>query len=261
MDSIYLIPDVNNINKSITLAEKYNANFEYNDFFSPEILNDKDKYNKMLRFYKGLKRNNATGDTLHGPFMDIAVFSHDSAIRDASSYRVRQSINTALELGCKGIVFHTNYVPNFLSEEYYDSWIEKNAEFWSAICSEYQNISVFMENMFDNTPFPLLKLAQLMQNYPNFGVCLDCGHAFLSDTPVSEWINCLSPFIKHLHFSDNNGLYDMHMQIGTGVINWLSVSNSIKEHNIHTGVLIEVSDTIQQEKSISFIAENYLYPY
>ena len=62
MRKLYIIPNASHIEKSIELAERYGAGFEYNDFFIPEILDDEkiqsdiiNKYNKgqldVLVFY------------------------------------------------------------------------------------------------------------------------------------------------------------------------------------------------------------------
>lgn len=261
MESLYIIPDRNNLDKSIEIAKKYNACFEYNDFFEPTILDNKQEIDRIIKLYLGIKDKNNNKDTLHGAFMDITVFSHDKKIREISIKRVMQSLEIATQLNCKAVIFHTNYLPNFLISSYYDKWVVENTMFWSGIIKQFPSIDIYIENMFDFNPKMISMLAQSMKDEKRFGVCLDCGHAFLSGTPISDWIDELSPFIRHLHFSDNEKVDDFHLQIGKGFINWLEVSNKIKQKNINSSVLIEIQDVEKQISSIEYLKENKIYPF
>ena len=52
MKSISIIPKRDNIEESLRLSKEYNANFEYNDFFLPFILDDEEKKKELIDFYK-----------------------------------------------------------------------------------------------------------------------------------------------------------------------------------------------------------------
>ena len=67
MGDIYLIPDRNRMGESLELAKRYNACFEYNDFFNPSVLEDATLIEELITFYKGLERDRSK-DTLHGAF-------------------------------------------------------------------------------------------------------------------------------------------------------------------------------------------------
>ena len=69
-----IIPDSSNIRRSLDLAEKYGAVFEYNDFMLPGYLDDRAECRRKLIFYKSLGRD-CSNDTLHGAFIDISVHS------------------------------------------------------------------------------------------------------------------------------------------------------------------------------------------
>ena len=84
-----IIPDSSNIRRSLDLAEKYGAVFEYNDFMLPGYLDDRAECRRKMIFYKSLGRD-CSNDTLHGAFIDISVHSEDSLIRKVSRFRVRQ---------------------------------------------------------------------------------------------------------------------------------------------------------------------------
>ena len=51
MKSLYIIPDRNDIDKSVEIATRYNACFEYNDFFEPNILDNKQEIDRLVKLY------------------------------------------------------------------------------------------------------------------------------------------------------------------------------------------------------------------
>ena len=46
MRRISIIPQRDNMEESLRLSKEYNANFEYNDFFLPFVLDDEEKRRK-----------------------------------------------------------------------------------------------------------------------------------------------------------------------------------------------------------------------
>ena len=83
MGQLYLIPDFKNIGESCTQAEKWNAAFEYNDFFCTDLMDDKEALKKRISFYKAISRDRSK-DTLHGAFFDLSVSSEDGRVRELS---------------------------------------------------------------------------------------------------------------------------------------------------------------------------------
>jgi sugar phosphate isomerase/epimerase len=60
-------------------------------------------------------------------------------------------------------------------------------------------------------------------NNPSLGITLDIGHAQL-EGGVSQVINLLGARIKHVHLYDINGTNDDQRELGTGIIDWPSIS-------------------------------------
>ena len=48
----HIIPEYENIEKSLEVAKKYNAVFEYNDFFLPSVLDDVKKQKEIIDTYR-----------------------------------------------------------------------------------------------------------------------------------------------------------------------------------------------------------------
>lgn len=240
------------------LAKEKGLVFEYNEFFNPLVLEDKEKIKEILHIYKSTDRDTSM-DTVHGAFFDITVSSSDPLIRNASDYRVCQSIEAAEELSARGVVFHTNYLTDFKSIPYRDNWVDSNILYWTEKCAKHPEVNIFLENMFDDTPELLKRVAEGMKDVKNFGVCLDIAHAFLSKVPVYGWIDTLAGYIRHIHINDNDGCEDLHLAVGSGKIDW-SLLKYEKLFELDPSVLIEVTGAEKLEASYDYLKTSGFIP-
>ena len=135
MNYIYCIPKLNQLDDYVSFSNKYNAGFEYNDFFIPSILDDVKRTDEIIDIYKSLDRDRSN-DTLHGVFLDICINSDDPMIYKVSDYRVHQSLDIAVRLGVRAVIFHTNHISNFRLKSYQDSWLNRNEQYWRRILKE-----------------------------------------------------------------------------------------------------------------------------
>lgn len=259
MKGIYLIPDRANIEESLVLAKENLAGFEYNDFFLPVVLDDKEKQQEIINFYAKV-RTDFSKDTMHGAFLDVTVHSTDRRIKEVSELRIRQSLDIAKEMGLRGSVFHTNRIYGFRDNTYLKNWEEANYRFFATVCEEYPMQQIFMENMFDEAPDVLLGLAERMKGYENFGICLDYAHGAISDTSATGWVRLLAPYIKHMHINDNDFANDLHLPVGAGELNWEQFSKEVIGYGIDATVLIEVSGVEKQKLSLTYMKERGIYP-
>lgn len=262
MKYVYCIPRLNQISSFLSFSKKYNAGFEYNDFFLPSVLDDEEKVKEILSAYKALDRDRSE-DTLHGAFLDICVNSDDPLIFKTSDYRIRQSMHIAMELGVKAVIFHTNYIPTFRLESYRRSWLDRNERYWRNLLSEYPKLMVYMENMFDDDPELLKQLAIRMKNEPRFGVCFDLAHAYISNTPLPEWISELATYARHWHINDNDKLQDSHHPVGSMQLPW-SLYKEYTEalpKEKRPSVLLEVRRYEDLEASVKYMEEHGMYPF
>lgn len=260
MGKLYCIPSLQELGSYLGFAEKYNAGFEYNDFFMPGLLDDETSLNRIIKHYMEA-RHNRSSDTMHGAFLDICVNSGDLRIFGASDYRVRQCMDIAVKMGLKAVVFHTNYIVNFRLRSYLDSWIARNEEYWRQILKDYKEQQVYIENMFDDAPGMLKSLAERMADEPRFGVCLDVAHAFISGSPVEDWYNAMPPYTKHIHINDNNGIEDLHNPVGAGIMEWDKFSRWCRRLGKEPSVLVETRGYVNLEKSVEYMQENNIYPF
>ena len=268
---LHLIPNMKDIRKILRLAERYDAAFEYNEFAQPAVLRDEEKTREIISFYKSLDRDRSR-DTLHGAFLDITIHSEDPDIRRISKERVYRCMNIADSLGIKGVIFHTNTIPNFRSQPYLENWLKLNEDFYRKVTEAFPHISIYMENMFDEVPDELASLAEQMKEVANFGICFDYAHAniFGRRLPLKTWAQLFMPYTRHIHINDNDGLIDMHAAVGAGSINWSEynelVGGYVREQCMSTdknapSVLIETSGIENFEKSCKYMSEHGIYPF
>ena len=102
-----------------------------------------------------------------------------------------------------------------------------------------------------------------MDNEPRFGVCLDVAHAFIGTQPLNEWFYDLSPYIRHLHINDNNGIEDSHNPVGSMDVPWNLYRDYIQSLPSEKlpSVLIEVNDYDDLVSSLEYMKDNKLYPF
>lgn len=152
---------------------------------------------------------------LHGPFLDLNPAAYDSKIQQVTHLRFAQAYEAAMELGAKKIVYHSCYYPQVY---FLDGWAERAADFMNRFLEDRTEVEVDMENVLDPQWQPLRRVAELVEA-PNFGLCLDVGHAHCySKIPVCEWAQGLLPYIRHLHLHDNGGDRDAHLAVGDGTV-------------------------------------------
>lgn len=254
MKQVLMIPDRNRPMETLALAETYHLGFEYNDFFSPKILDDEQKQEELIREYGQYRLLSYT--TLHGAFFDVIPCSLDEQIKRISVLRIRQSIEIAKRLGSKAVVFHTNYNPFLNTKSYIEKWIEDNITFWRGMLQENQDICIYLENMFDTSPDLIEELSQELSKYQNYGVCLDYGHAAISKTALVEWAKRLGRFVKHIHLNDNDLVSDLHLPWGDGKIERKSFYESYDAYMGNATILIENASIEDASRSLLRLVED-----
>ena len=260
MRKLYIIPNASHIEKSIELAERYGAGFEYNDFYLPDVLDNSARVDELIDFYKSLPGNRSE-NTLHGAFFDVTVHSSDREIRAISDKRVRQSMDIARRLGVRAVIFHTNLIANFKNRAYVDSWVIKNAAYWRALAADYPDISIYIENMFDQDPEPMVALMRELEDVPGVSACLDFAHASAFGKDAEKWVRALLPYVSHLHLNDNDGISDLHLALGAGKLDYAPLCRALSESGARPSVLIETSDISAQARSIEYMQKNHIYPF
>lgn len=251
---IEIIPEIDKIEEYAELAEKYALGFEYNDFFNPDLLDDKAAIRERISRYRQLGRPQKT-DTMHGAFYDIVPFSWDSGISSHSRYRMQQSAEIAAELGCRAVIFHAGLRPQFAgSEKYYRNWLETMSRLAEQLAAQW-DVEIYYENMEETSPAELGELADSLRGESRFGICLDVAHMMLTGgSSPEEWFQRLADHIRHFHFNDNNLKRDEHLALGCGDINWQEIFEKIRRYGLQdASMLLEVSGLQKTILSLEYL--------
>lgn len=270
MSRLYLVPDRKDIEQMCALASEYGCAFEYNDFFLPKVMDDAGEQENIIADYSKYRegfvgehfaKKAFSADTMHGAFLDVTIHSEDPLIAGASMLRIRQSMEIAKRIGLKGVVFHTGRLAGFRTADYLRNWRERNAVFFTEIAQQYTGQQIYMENMFDESPDILAGLAEKMRDVKNFGICLDYAHAMIfSRCSAREWIDTLSPYIRHMHINDNDLENDLHLPVGAGRVDWPEFDRLVRQYRIEAPVLVEVNGYEAQKESLRYMKRHGIYP-
>lgn len=257
--NLLVIPKLEEIEKFLELAKKENLGFEYNDFCMPDFLRNEAAGEAVCKQYESLmgQEGYPSYTTLHGVFFDIAPFSDDPRIAEVSLNRMKESVAYAKRLGCNGVVFHTNYIPNLGLPTYKESWALKCEVAYRDLCEMAPEMQILVENMCDLSPDYLVCLAEKMKDVKNFGVCFDYAHAkvFGKNVDIEGWVKALAPYVKHIHVNDNDLLTDSHEALGDGKIDFKKFKEYYETYFQNASVLLEVSGYEKAVKSVAYLKE------
>lgn len=253
MAAFQIIPDPSHLEDSIKLADELGLGFEYNDFFSPKVLDDEKRCDELISVYSKIRVPGPV--TNHGDFFDVLIFSEDKEIKKIGEKRIRQSLRISERLGAEGTVFHSNISPQLSLKSYTDNWLESNEEFWRKVCLEFPDSQIWLENMFDADPSLLAILAERLKDVHNFGLCYDYAHAvcFGAGHDIDEWSDTVGPYVRHVHINDNDGVRDQHLPVGDGVIAWDDFKSYYEKYMKDISILIENNGVDAQRRSVEFL--------
>jgi len=178
-------------------------------------------------------RKNESACTFHAPFEDLRPASFDDKIREVSIKRLVDTCHLAEIFHPQTIVCHPSYM-KWIYFEKEDDWLERSIESWGHICeiARQYGTSIYLENVFDDSPEMLARLVQAI-GPDKTGVCLDIGHlTIFTQRPLSEWLDIIGPYIKEVHLHDNHGVYDEHLVMGQGTIDFDPLFQYIKDHKM-----------------------------
>ena len=249
-----IIPDIDRLDDSLKLSWEYNTFFEYNDFFYPAIYQSEGETRRRINIYKSLDRD-MSRDTMHGVFFDIAMTSTDEIIRNRSRVLMNNSMEIAANLGVKGVVFHTGINPGLWNRSYLDGWLDTAATWLDKLAKEYSHIDIYIENTFDKEPGVLTSLIDLLSHRKNVKLCLDYGHALLTDTEDEEWVRQMAPYVGHVQLNDHDMKEDLHLAPGKGLVDFERFEDLMEEYEVDAQVLLELNGAQEQLEALKYMTK------
>ena len=231
------------------LAKNEGLLFEVLELSMPPALDESRRFELCREWY----RDSGRCVSVHGAFIDVNPASGDPALRALSRKRCRQSCEIARMLGAKNVVFHSSCFP-FLRGAYLDSWADICADFYGELADTW-NLNLYIENSQDLDAVPLRELMRRVSD-SRIGVCLDIGHANYSRMPLEQWFDCLGEKIGYLHLSDNCGMFDDHLPIGTGTVDWETADALWRGMGKEMPVTLEVGGIDGVRSSLTYLKEH-----
>lgn len=234
--------------KAAAVASRYNLGLEISEFCTAYNM-DKDFpiWDKKVKAeIKGIDRK-----ILHAPFNELFPSAIEPMVVDVARKRYAQAFSLAQGYGISRMVVHSGHMPAI----YFDVWfVERSVEFWKEyLYDKPEDFRIMLENVLEEHPEPLAEIAEKVGD-PRLGLCLDIGHANVSSKrPLHEWISIMSPYLKHIHLHDNQGIRDQHLELGEGSIQLIAAIEQIESLCPDTTYTLE---TIDPEKSIAWLDNN-----
>lgn len=249
-----IVPNFDRLEESLLLSKEYDTAFEYDDFCDYPIYSDDEAIKRRIDAYLSLDRNRGK-DTVHGVFKDICFAATDPVIREYSRKLGQKSMMIAKELGCKGVVFHTLFIPNLLKTAAYREMVTDSfSGYVSSLAAEFTDLEIYVENTFETTPDVILGIMDRTSSFSNIKVCLDYAHAAISGTAPEEWIEKLAPYIGHMHLNDNDLKADLHQPVGDGSVDYRKFKELVLEKKTDTTMLIEMASIENARKSLKYLS-------
>lgn len=157
--------------------------------------------------------------SLHAPYLDQCLCSCDSTIRQYSRRSLEQALTVADGLEIRRLILHHSIFPTLPPHsDVFGRMADSLLDYLNDLQARY-GVEFCLENTLDVSPDVLTEI-MIRNTNKQIGICFDVAHAALSKVPLSQWITQLSPWIRHVHINDSQGVYDDHLPCGTGVVDW-----------------------------------------
>ena len=162
------------------------------------------------------------GFTLHLPFVEMNPASLIPSVRALAEERLKRALEFGEALGAKVGVLHTGQVPVrhplalSLAREALEKTLSSLLPLPFPVALE--NLALSEEDLLRGPE----ELKALLDRFPQYGFCLDVGHALVELGPLGPFLywEALGGRILHLHLHDNHARRDDHLPVGSGALPW-----------------------------------------
>lgn len=194
---------------------------------------------KRINQLKGLSKELEISLSLHTPFT-INPCEKITTLRDANIAYLKRCVAVAHELNATHITTHIGYCIGVKpSKQKALTRLVGNLKNLLKDCRKL-NVKLAIENV---NPMPegseffylgdsikecMFLLSEVDSPYIN--LCLDIGHANTNEGPLS-YIQNFENKIINVHFHDNKGITDDHLNVGEGTVPWRKVAKALKRIN------------------------------
>jgi sugar phosphate isomerase/epimerase len=189
--------------------------------------------------------------SIHAPFMDLYSGALDASIREATRRRMRQTLQAAEILKPRAVVVHPGFDELHYGEHRL-AWMKNSIAFWGEFVGIAAGINTVLaaENIFDREPSTLKALIESVDS-PCFRHCFDIGHFNLFATvDLEEWFRELGDVMVECHIHDNHGVWDEHLPVGEGTIDFDRFFGLVQVHAPGAVRTIEAHSTDHLQRAL-----------
>ncbi len=157
----------------------------------------------------------------------LPIGSPEKGIRAYAIKEAEKQLAVMECLGTRLVTVHANWFPSLHEKRS----IKIQAESFKALVenANKRGMKIMIEQA--GTPYDSEKnIEAIISRVPGLLFNLDIGHANLFGNSPMKFIKKFRSRIAHVHMHDNNGIMDMHLPIGSGIIEWKSVVRELKKH-------------------------------
>jgi sugar phosphate isomerase/epimerase len=204
------------------------AGFTHTEIYIDMPLTDPDE-GKYIVDYAGLAKKNYIGFySVHVPYNKVDVSVMDPVARLSAVDATKKTIELLAGAGNVYFVIHPgSLVGNDAKEARIDNSVESLTALAGFVRGTTARLAV--ENMLpSHVGEGAVELASIIARLPgDVGVCLDSGHAFITDGSPAKALKVLGDRLFTLHVHDNDGKSDLHQMPGEGGIDWKEYINGL----------------------------------
>lgn len=235
------------------------------EIFFPYNVNDEQRkiYNQRVQKIVDEIKPEVVLHMPHGNNNDL--INKDKSLNEMVMNRMIESIDYAHTFNVKKLTLHLGtYFSNLTRDEAVISVIEAV----KILCEHAYKLgmNIMIENMpgyreLGYSPDEILFIINKV-NMPNLKFIMDTGHAHCSEYELKEYVQKLSKYLYHMHFSDNHGVSDEHKRVNSGTIDFVTLFielNKIKYNELHCMEVLfkEYTDLIEYAKDIDIYNKYY----
>lgn len=209
------------------------------------------------RLQRLLRTTAITPHSCHAPFTNIDLA--DPQRCQHAVHALRKTIAFCHQLNCSAITLHISASPGVKTRAALKQAKECAIDSLGTIISvaRERHVEILLENLVPRAQHLRLgaEIEDLIDivdalNGQGVGICIDTGHSVLNRHDPIEDIHKAGRWLRSLHINDNNGLEDLHMVPGSGVIRWSHVYQALHDIRYEGVFMLEIEGRSPIEKTI-----------
>jgi sugar phosphate isomerase/epimerase len=193
----------------------------------------------------------------HAPFTHLDL--SDPRRCQPAVRALRKTIVFCHQLNCPALTLHISASPGVKTKAALKQAKECAIDSLGTIISvaREHRVEILLENLVPRAQYlrlgaeieDLIDIGEALHGQ-GVGICIDTGHSILNHHDPSEDIRKAGCWLRSLHINDNNGLEDLHMVPGRGVIRWAQVLHALHDIRYDGVFMLEIEGRSPIETTI-----------